>query len=452
MDLFFGVFEMSKPINGSAVLAARNQRPLADIELEIAEHMAKSQEILSLAKAANRDLTQAEIARCDSLSTNMDFLMQERDQAKRRSGDSTFDASFFAGLPEPGSPDFDEAVQRRRSGGGGPGAAWQTDSRGCRYAILNKEDKATSVLPSKARNEFGHYVLARLFGANSATPPSVRAALTGDQNHLGGFMVPEQLFGGLIDLARAKSVLAAAGMRTLLMTSDSLLIPTVASDVVPALRGENDPIAESNPTFGAIRMVAKNAGVLTKVSRELAEDAPELLAEQLGMLLVKAMVTTMDQWGLNGTGGVQPAGLYLANGIGTTGSIGSVDWTDIAAAATAIRKLNHEPNAVILSPERYDELLNTESGDGVNAQRGFLDVPPSLRTLQFLQTTNNPDSKALIGDFSRYAMGLRSSPLVEATTTGGDAFGNHQVHVKITCRFDFAALDVSAFHSLTGLT
>ena len=265
-------------------------------------------------------------------------------------------------------------------------------------------------------------------------------------------MVPEQLFGGLIDLARAKSVLAAAGMRTLLMSSDSLLIPTVESDVTPALRGENDPIAESNPTFGAIRMVAKNAGVLTKVSRELAEDSPELLAEQLGMLLVKAMATTMDSWGLDGAGGVQPEGLYLASGIGTTGSIGTVDWNDIADAATAIRKLNHEPTSVILSPTRYAQLFNSTTGDGVNSAKGWLDIPPTLRGMQFLQTTNNADSKVLVGDFTRYAMGLRSSPLVEATTSGGDAFGNHQVHVKITCRFDFAALDSSAFHSLTGLT
>jgi HK97 family phage major capsid protein len=440
---------MVMQVNGSSLLH-KNQRPLADIELEISAQMAASQEIISMAKTANRDLTAAETARCDSLHTQLDYLMQERDMAKRRPENEARNASaqahfnsaeFQANLPE-----------NMRSSGGGPGAAWQTDSRGCRYAILNKEDKATSVLPSKARNEFGHYVLARLFGANGATPPTVRAALTGDQNHLGGFLVPEQLFGGLIDLARAKSVLAAAGMRTLLMSTDSLLIPTVESDVTPALRGENDAIAESNPTFGAIRMVAKNAGVLTKVSRELAEDAPELLAEQLGMLLVKAMVTTMDQWGLDGTGGVQPEGLYMATGIGTTGTIGQIDWTDVNAAAVAIRKLNHEPNAVILSPERYADLFNTETGDGINSARGWLDIPPSLRNLQFLQTTNNSDTKAMVGDFTRYAMGLRSSPLVEATTTGGDAFGNHQVHVKITCRFDFAPLDASAFHSLTGLT
>jgi HK97 family phage major capsid protein len=230
-----------------------------------------------------------------------------------------------------------------------------------------------------------------------------------------------------------------------------LLIPTVASDPEIKLRSENAPIHESNNTFGAIRLVAKNAGVLTKMSRELAEDAPELLAEQIGQLLVSAMVTTIDKWGLAGAGGLEPEGLY-EQVLASTGSIGAIDWTDVSAAATAIRGVNHEPNSVILSPKRYADLFEAETGDGTNAARGWLDAPPTLRTLQFLQTTNNPDAKAMIGDFTRYAMGLRTSPLVEATTVGGDAFGNHQVHIKITARFDFATLDKTAFRSLTGIT
>lgn len=416
----------------------------AELHANVDLCLAKMDTLIYTAKSENRDLSEKEIREYDTAHAEAQLFIAARDQ-KQKSGE--IQARVNAG-EFPNVPDF----LRNGGGSGGPGAAWQTDSRGCRYAILNKEDKATSVLPSKARNEFGHYVLARLFGANGATPSSVRAALTGDQNHLGGFMVPEQLFGGLIDLARAKSVLAAAGMRTLLMSSDSLLIPTVESDVTPALRGENDAISQSDPTFGAIRMVAKNAGVMTRVSRELAEDAPELLSEQLGMLLVKAMVTTMDQWGLNGTGGTQPEGLYLASGIGSTGSIGTVDWNDIADAATAIRKLNHEPTSVILSPTRYAQLFNSTTGDGINSAKGWLDIPPTLRGMSFLQTTNNPDTKALIGDFSRYAMGLRTAPLVEATNSGGDAFETHSILVKITCRFDFAPLDASAFHSLTGLT
>jgi HK97 family phage major capsid protein len=438
-------------INGSSLLH-KNQRPLADIELEISAQMAASHEIISMAKAANRDLTAAETARCDSLHSQLDYLMAERDMVKRRSGESNFDPSFFAGL-NPGDPDFNEEVARRRSGnGGGPGASWQVDSRGTRYAILSREDKATSLLPSKSRHEFGHFVLAKLFGPNAATPPNVRAALSGDVNHLGGTFVPEELSAGIIDLVRARNVMSQAGMQTLLMNSDSLVVPKLASDVVIALRGENDPIAESDPNFSSVRLVAKSAACMTRVSRELVEDSPAMLAEMIGNLLVSAMVSTIDKWALNGTGGVQPEGLFLQSGIGSTGTIGQIDWTDVNAAAVAIRKLNHEPTAMILSPERYADLFNIETGDGTNAARGWLSISPSLKDVLFLQTTHCPDTKAMLGDFTKFAMALRSSPLVEATQVGGDAFERHQVLIKITSRIDFVALDSSAFHSLEGLT
>jgi|GEM_PF-2009241 len=436
-------------INGSSLLH-RNQRPLADIELEISAQMAASQEIISMAKAANRDLTAAETARCDSLHSQLDYLMQERDMAKRRPENEARNASAQAHF---NSPAFQANLpENMRSNGGGPGASWQTDSHGTKYAILSREDRATSLLPTKARHEFGHFILAKLFGPNSATPPSVKAELSGDVNHLGGVFVPEQLFGGIIDLARAKSVLMQAGMRTLLMNSDSLVVPKLGSDVVIALRGQNDPIAESDPTFGSVRLVAKSAACMTRVSRELVEDSPEMLAEMIGQLMVRSMATTIDGWGLDGSAGTEPTGLFLQSGIGSTGSIGQIDWTDVNAAAVAIEKLNHTPTAMILSPERYADLYNIETGDGTNAARGWLDVPPSLRNVQFLQTTNCPDTKAMLGDFSKFAMGLRSSPLVEATQVGGDAFERHQVLIKITARIDFVALDASAFHALEGLT
>jgi len=97
-------------------------------------------------------------------------------------------------------------------------------------------------------------------------------------------------------------------------------------------------------------------------------------------------------------------------------------------------------------------LFNTETGDGTNSARGWLDAPPTLRTVQFLQSTNCPTDKLILGDFSRYAMGLRTSASVEASTTAGEAFERHQVRVKISMRFDFVPLMEQAFHALTGLT
>jgi HK97 family phage major capsid protein len=401
---------------------------------------------MSAAKADGRDLDAKELAQLDQIDASVKALSAEFDVAQRAVGAAEYFSSpaVVASLPE--------AMQKAMgSVSSGPGPVWQTDSRGGRYAILNKEDRATSLLPAKSRNAFGHFVIAKLFGVNSATPPEVKMALSGDQNHVGGYLVPEELFGEIIDLSRARAALMQAGTRLLMMGSDSLLIPTLESDPEIKLRGENQPIHQEEHTFGQIRMQARNAGVMTKISRELVEDAPELLAEQLGMFLVAAMATTIDKWGIDGQGSSEPEGLYMKD-IGEDDNVGAIDWLDVAKAATAIRGNNHEPNAVIMSPKRYADLFNAEVGDGVNASRGWLDAPPTLRQMQFLQTTNNADDKMLMGDFSRYAVGLRSSPLVEATSVGGEAFSSHQVHVKITARFDFAPLDRKAFRKMTGIT
>jgi len=424
-------------------------RPVDEVRFDIMANVEKMETIISAAKAGGRDLTDKELSELNQIDANSKKLSAEFDIAERdaKAEDYLNSDAVIAQLPE----SMRQAMGR---GAGGPGAGpgWQVDSRGCKYAILNATDKATSLLPATERNAFGHYVLARLFGANASTPKGVKMALTGDSNTLGGFLTPELLSGELIDMVRARPALMQAGTRSILMDGDNLTIPRVTSDVVPQTKAENEKFVLSDPTFGASRLQAMTAGCVTTMSRELAEDSRELLAESLGTLLVNAMSVAVDKWGLNGSGSEEPTGLLLRDGIGSTGSIGQVDWLDIAAAATALRNLNHEPTAAIMHPSRYAQLFNTEVGDGINASRGWLNAPPTLANVRFLQSTNCPADKLILGDFSKYVMGLKTSALVEATVTGGEAFVRHQVLVKVSMRFDFVPLMEDAFHVLEGLT
>ena len=41
--------------------------------------------------------------------------------------------------------------------------------------------------------------------------------------------------------------------------------------------------------------------------------------------------------------------------------------------------------------------------------------------------------------------------MIEVTTTGGDSFAKHQVRIKVTWRGDFAAMNPTAFCSLTDI-
>lgn len=425
-----------------------NSRPMDEIQADIDVKFAAMTKITSEAKIAKRDLSQDEVAAFDTIDCELRVLNNEKQKIEKH-------VAAVASINERiASGDIQLSDEMRSavgaSGFGSPG--WQRDSKGRTYAMLDKSDKATKLLKPACKNAFGHYVLASLFGANGSTPPPVKAALSGDVNHLGGYLVPEQLSGELIDLVRAQARLSQAGMRSILMDSDALLIPTLQSDVVPQVKAQNAPFTDSNPTFGQVRLNTMTAGCISTMSRELAEDAREILAEQLGTVMVRAMSVAVDKWGLAGTGSEEPTGLLNRSGVAGTGAIGALDWVDVASAVTELRNLNHEPNAVIMHPQRYADLFNTETGDGTNAARGWLDAPPTLRDMLFLQSTNCPEDKLVVGDFSKYCMGMRTGALVEATTEAGDAFKNHQLLVKISMRFDFNCLDQSAFHILSGIT
>jgi HK97 family phage major capsid protein len=419
---------------------------MSSVELQagIDQCLSKMDLLVATAKSEGRDFSEKERAEFDTIESEARLLNATRDR-KQKSDEiqSRVNAGEF-----PNVPDF----LRSNGSGSSNGPAWQTDSRGSKFAILGANDKAAKLLKSDCPNGLGHYVVAKIFGPNGSTPPSIKAELSGDVNHLGAFLIPERHGGELVDMMRPKARLLEAGTRIVLMDSDNLTIPKVASDVVPQVKAQNAKFALSNPTFSAVKMSTMTAGCIVTMSRELVQDSRELLAEGISMLLVNAMAVAVDQWGLNGSGSEEPLGLLNRDGIGSTGSIGAVDWLDLAAAATALRNLNHEPTACILHPSRYDQLFNTEVGDGATTPRGWLGAPPTLANVRFLQSTNCPATKLVLGDFSKYFMGMRTAAEVEVSTQAGESFERHQVLAKISMRFDFVPIMEEAFHALEGLT
>lgn len=425
-----------------------NSRDMSEIQGDYDQKYSAMTTLVNAAKEAGRDLSPDEVTKFDSLDCEIRALAAEKAKVEKHvAAVADINARILSGEVE-----VHESLRVAAGGGGFGSPGWQRDSKGRTYAILDKADKATQLLKPGCKNAFGHFVLASLFGANGSTPPAVKMALSGDQNSLGGYLVPEIMSGELIDLVRAQARLMQAGTRSILMDSDALLIPTLQSDVVPEVKAQNAPFADSNPTFAQVRLETMTAGCISTMSRELAEDAREILAEQLGVVMVRAMSVAVDKWGLAGSGSAEPTGLLNRAGIAGTAGVGALDWIDVADAVTALRNLNHEPTAVICHPQRYSDLFNTEVGDGINASRGWLDAPPTLRDMMFLQSTNCPEDKLVVGDFSKYCMGMRTGAMVEASTTAGDAFKNHSILVKISMRFDFNCLDQSGFHILSGIS
>ena len=421
----------------------------SELRLAIAEHREILDEIIKTSETEERDLSLSEAAKVEQIVGRVSEMNTQLTAAE----------AVEADWQKRRAPEFMERLnaQRRENGeppiGASASSTWSRDSKGRGFCMLKRDEKVASLegLRPVCENQFGHFVLAKAFGPNKSTPREIRMDLTSSDNSLGGFLVPERLSGSIIDLARAKSVLMEAGTRTVVMDSDNLTIPKLEADATVATKTQNSAFTASNMTFGARRLSTSTAGSLVKMSRELYEDAGDMVAMQLESFLSSALATQVDAWGLDGTGSAQPLGL-TGRDIHTTGSIGQPDWADLSTAATAVRVSNHIPAVAIMHPSCYGALAEIETGDGTNAARGWLNAPPTLKDTRFLQSTNCPVAKLVIGDFSRYLMGVRTGARVEASTEAGDAFANHQVWLKITMRFDFITLDDTAFELLTGIT
>ena len=149
-------------------------------------------------------------------------------------------------------------------------------------------------------------------------------------NSLGGFLVPEELDQAIIDL-RAELGKFRANTRVLNMSRDSLLINRRAGGLTAYSVGEGASVTESDNTFDQVNLVAKKFGVLTRYSRELAEDAIVNLGDYISGEIAYAFANKEDEAGFNGDGTSTFGGIVgLDNAIGSAGvRDGGAGWANI---------------------------------------------------------------------------------------------------------------------------
>jgi HK97 family phage major capsid protein len=289
----------------------------------------------------------------------------------------------------------------------------------------------------------GEIIRAKVLGLNTY------AALGEVDPTKGGSSVPTQVAAGVIDLARAKSVLSRAGMQFGVMNSAELRMPKLTTDPTFEVKAENEEFDEDTTmAFGALVFYPLLIGSFVTMSRELAEDAIGFQSV-IENALADAFAIQLDRFPLLGASGDQVrVGMLDDTDIGETGSTGSLTWAKIAAEATTIRGLNHEPTAVLLHPTKRDPVLDSVTGGSGE----YLGVPPSLANVQMLDSTSITAAKGLVGDFTKLMLVVRGGPLIESTTVGGNSFKKHQVSVKLTWRGDFGITHPNAFRRLAGIS
>jgi HK97 family phage major capsid protein len=311
----------------------------------------------------------------------------------------------------------------------------------------------------------------------------VRAATTGDWSRLpspihragsagigpaGGLLVPPELAGWIVDLARAEAQVLRAGAITVEMPAGNLSIGTVVSDPMPQWKSENAWIAVSGGAYGRIEMTARMLSAIVPISIELATSAANI-NDLLNKQLVEQMGLRLDTAAIFGDGTQNtPKGIINIAGVGNV-SVGAMP-TNYSAFNTGI-------GLCLAANARLQNLSVLMNSDVSTLLSGLTDTlgqplraPPNYQKIRdrgaeylanSILSAGTPKSTfALIGDFTNVIIGMQQNITLEVSREGGyqnpdasvgSAFGQGQILVRAYMMVDVAVQRPAFFTQVSNI-
>jgi HK97 family phage major capsid protein len=174
------------------------------------------------------------------------------------------------------------------------------------FVPSNEVRKDADILRAIANGEMRSYT----FGAES------RALVPSDST------VPKSFFDEVFSVARLAGPMLQTSQVINTASGEQLTIPTLTAYSTATIKGAGSAISDSEPTFSNIQLNAFKYSFLVPVANELLTDAgfdiSSLIAEQAGNAIgfgINAGLT-------NGTGTVEPTGIFTTGASAVTGGTG----------------------------------------------------------------------------------------------------------------------------------
>jgi HK97 family phage major capsid protein len=299
----------------------------------------------------------------------------------------------------------------------------------------------------------GNVTEARKWGGRRALGEATLSA--------GGALVPEE-FG--------QDVIAKLGDLTPFATREFMRIVPMATDVStwPRLTGlpaatfgtegeawSTDEAKGTEPTFGDVELVAREAVLIVPVSEQVIADATIQLIDYLIDLFAEALARLRNSMVLTGNGTNEPEGVTTNAGIGS----GSYDNTNSGTAQDSINAAYHgiparyRVGAIwVVSDVAHEVLSNVRATDYQPIMSSILDEPfMRLKGKPLFITEAMADAEALFGNFLFYLFGDRMQ-MQAATDRGGTFFKKRQVAIRVTERYDGKVAQGEAFYLMDSIT
>jgi len=279
----------------------------------------------------------------------------------------------------------------------------------------------------------------------------LKAAMGEDTAGVGGYLVPDDFFAGIIEKRNELSIPRRAGATILQTSRDVLNIPIEATSQTYFAQSAHDMAAvnEDEPTIGQATATVFDFTKLVKVSEDLLEDSAANLNQFLANSFGRWMAMTENRNALIGTGTTAPQGVT----VGGTAALTFDDTNSIAAAE--IPELYHK-----LAGQYRDNAVWAMNDDTLGMLRGLASsnvftfgaheineesiMGKRVFTSTYMPKYTTTQYKAIVfGDWSMYALverkGLTIRRLNELYA------GNRQVGLLAVFRHGGVVLQSEAF-------
>ena len=324
---------------------------------------------------------------------------------------------------------------------------------GREYRALAHNQSARSVLGNRDDNlSWAKVLRGKAIGDWTGAEAEERAYSKG-LDVSGGFLLTDGMSADFIDLAKAKSVVSAAGARTVVIPAgvDHLRLARVETRPTAYWTAETASITESTGTFGRILLSPRVLAVYCEISLEEMRDATNSMA-LIQQTITDAIALGLDAACLNGgTGDFSTvAGLKTSVDVDDYAIGGPFVWDHFITSCGRLWGRDVEAKSVIYNPamRTYIEKLKDGEARYDNGPQLWRDIP-KFTSSQLAAPANNC---FYVGDFSNTIIGIRSGIEIEVSGLAGDVFKKKMVAVRGLLRADFAVGRADDVVRLSGIT
>ena len=269
--------------------------------------------------------------------------------------------------------------------------------------------------------------------------------------------LPDYEVLGIVGQALQESVIFSAGARVVPMDAPSVKLARVTSTPDIEIKPEADDrdLTDQAIGFTPVSMDANSAFLYGTTTLEAVEDVANL-EETITGIFSRQLARAWDKYALGGDGNGEPLGLgymFAADGVSEVDADAEAplaSYAKLIEAVGRVRAQHHNPTAVVLDVPSWATLamLTATDDQPLVPPKAYSDLGEYVS--DFVSLGAGSTSNAVVGDFSRLLVGVRTNVQVEVNTTGPE-FKQGKVAIRARMRWGSFVDDPSAFAVVRNL-